>query len=195
MLQSSSSTLSLQALEAKLKAQLKLKNPDESVVKPIRRQLLEQYVRLIVRDCELAVRLGVEANLWKLCHYKKMDEYRRAQARSQEQLQDPAKSAAAEQVLTAATQQFGRFLDKSTSLYLALLQKAALACALVLPGYGRAASAAWPDGLEVEVDTGKLSPRQREAIVGRATENEEEFRMISFLLKTDFKDGRMAHDN
>jgi hypothetical protein len=109
---------------------------------------------------------GVEGNLWKLCFYKKIEEFRRALARGQEQLQDPAKCAAAEQVLAAMTLEFGKFLDKSSALYLALLQKVALACSLVLPGYGRAPEAAWPACLDVEVDAANLSAAQHEAMVG-----------------------------
>jgi len=109
---------------------------------------------------------GVEGNLWKLCFYKKIEEFRRALARVQEQLQDPAKCAAAEQVLAATTLEFGKFLDKSSALYLALLQKAALACSLVIPGYGRAPEAAWPACLDVEVDFANLSAAQHEAMVG-----------------------------
>ena len=109
---------------------------------------------------------GAEANLWKLCFYKKIEEFRRALARGQEQLQDPAKCVAAEQVLAVMTAEFGKFLDKSSALYLALLQKASLACSLVIPGYGRAPEAAWPACLDVEVDAANLSAAQHEAMVG-----------------------------
>jgi hypothetical protein len=161
--QSHKTYISLTALEDKLKAQLRLKTPDEATVKPIRHQLQQEYLRMIVCDCELAARIGVEVNLWKLCHYKKIDEYRRAQAKGQSQLEDPAKSSAAEQVLVATTNRFGRFLDQSTNRYMALLQKSALACSLVLPGYGRAPDATWPCGLDMEVHAS--SNAKREAMV------------------------------
>jgi len=123
-------------------------------------------VRLLLRDSEEAARQGVEGNLWRLCFYKKIEEFRRALARGHEQLQDPAKCLAAEQVLAATKHDFGRFLDKTSALYLALLQKAAQACALAIPGYGRAPEAAWPASLDVEVDAASLSEAQQEAMVG-----------------------------
>ena len=161
----------LLALETKLKAQLKLKNPDEKVVKPLRAELQHRYARLVLRDTAAASKLGVEASLWKLCFYKKIDEFRRALAKGHEQLKDPAKSAAAEQALAATQHEFGKFLDKSSALYLALLQKAAETCSLVLPGYGRAPNAEWPAYLDFpSVDAANLSDSQHQALVGTCSE-------------------------
>jgi len=153
----------LRALEAKLKQQLKLKHPDEKVVKPIRRELQDKYVRAVLCDAVLATRIGAETNLWKLCYYKKIEEFRRALARGQEHLADPAKSAAAEQVLAATMREFGRFLDKGTTFYLALLQRAAKGSSLVLPGYDRATQAPWPAGLDT--GEGSVSAAQQRALV------------------------------
>ncbi len=153
----------LRALEAQLKQQLKLKHPDEKVVKPIRRELQDKYVRAILFDADLAGRIGAENNLWKLCYYRKIEEFRRALARVQEQLADPAKSAAAEQVLAATMREFGRFLDKSTAFYLAVLQRAALGSSLVLPGYDRTPQAPWPAGLDT--GAGSVSAAQQRALV------------------------------
>jgi len=178
----------LLVLEAKLKAQLKLKNPDEKVVRPIREELRHHYVRIIVLDSERAARLGVETQLWKLCFYKKIDEFRRTQARSSEQLRDPAKCAAAEQVLAAATREFRKFLDRSTALYVALLQKAALTCSLFLPGYGREPDAAWPACLEVQVDPASVSTPQRQALVATC------YRCLIFLGDLERYRGTCVHD-
>ena len=178
----------LQVLESKLKAQLKVKHPDEKIVKPLRQELQDKYLRLIVSECALAAQLGVEANLWKLCFYKKIDEFRRVQAKGLEQLQDPAKCAAAEQVLAASWRSFGSFLDKSTSIYLALLQKAALACSLVLPGYERAPDAAWPECLKTEVDPSNLSVASRDALAGTC------FRCLIYLGDLERYRGTCLHE-
>lgn len=155
----------LQALESKLKAQLKFKHPDEKVVKPIRRELQDRYVRIVLCDGQLAARVGAEGSLWKLCFYKRIDEFRRALAKSHEQISDPAKSVAAEQVLAATTREFSRFLDKSAAFYLAFLQRAAVGCRLALPGYERSPQAPWPPCLETGESNEKISSEQRQSLV------------------------------
>ena len=154
----------LKALESQLKAQQKLKHPDERVVKPLRHELKQRYCRLVLSDPALSS--YAESHLWKLCFYPKITEFRQVQARASEQLADPAKKAAAEHVLAAAADAFGKFLDKGSALYLALVQKAALACGLELCGYGRSPAAAWPTGLQLDLHSASLSAAHRDALLG-----------------------------
>jgi len=125
----------IEQTEKSLRAQLRLPQPDEKTVKPLRTSLIALYEALITLHHVYSAKSQAEQSLWKLGFYKRIDEFRKRHARMSEALTNPEKRQRASQALDTLNTSFTRFLDKSVEFYGSLMGKLAAACDLKVPGY------------------------------------------------------------
>jgi len=125
----------IEKAEKSLRSQLRLPQPDQKTVKPLRTALIGLHEELITSHHSIACKSEAEQSLWKLGFYKRIEDFRKRHARMTEALEDPAKKQRAAGALELVNAEFLRFLNKSLAFYTTLMVKLASACDLDIPGY------------------------------------------------------------
>ncbi|KAI8807893.1 hypothetical protein BJ742DRAFT_894790 [Cladochytrium replicatum] len=116
-------------LERELRALLRSsRSPFDKDVGNLRVRLRDTFEQIFFADFDLALAKDVEASMWKLAHYKLIEEFRRRHKALQASVKARgAKSVSTEdrRELRALTASFRAFLSESTSFYLNFIHKIA----------------------------------------------------------------------
>lgn len=113
-----------QALERRFRMLLKEPGMFSSDFQVVRRDLRTKYHALLLTTLDLAVIHGIEANLWKLLHYKIIDEFR---SKLKAAIKTAAVSAKNSQTTMhheyrTLTSSFRAFLEDSSTFYIQMIQ-------------------------------------------------------------------------
>ncbi|KAJ3279734.1 hypothetical protein HK104_001190 [Borealophlyctis nickersoniae] len=111
-------------LEKDLRQALKVKSPFEKDVANLRIKLRDAYEQIVFLDFDLALSKDVESNLWKIAHYKIIEEFRkRLKAASNGKRGSRSLSAEERREMRVLTASFRSFLTEANGFYIAFIQK------------------------------------------------------------------------